>query len=390
MNIKSGCFSILILLITTSSKGQMNSLIIQKSLRLPRDTSLKNQLIASLNDFLSQIPKSNTENTFVLKSELLQTSVLLDEMKDLGKNNNSTDENFYKPYLTNLTVLNDSNFLLQLSYMGANEEIPELRASFTIMGRKKDNRIYFYSPLKQNTAAWKILKSGNMHVFYKDHINTLNAQSYFSLVAVYDKKLNVSDIPEDFYCADNFHEALQLIGVDFKSDYNGYVKNSLTANNKNYNLNVNGMLTSEFLRFDPHDLWHERLHNVLSVDVINKPVDEGTAYLYGGSWGLSWNEILTRFKTYARENPSADWISLYNESKNFDEKSRYPLNVDFAINALIVQRIESTKGFSYVLELLSCGKKEISNENYFSVLQKITGITKADFNENIWKLIKSS
>jgi hypothetical protein len=81
-------------------------------------------------------------------------------------------------------------------------------------------------------------------------------------------------------------------------------------------------------------------------------------------------------------------LTLYNESKNFDEKSRYPLNVDFVINALLVQKIEKEKGFSYVIELLSCGKKQSGNENYFSALERITGITKADFNSSVWALIK--
>ena len=112
--------------------------------------------------------------------------------------------------------------------------------------------------------------------------------------------------------------------------------------------------------------------------------------MYGGSWGLSWNEILKRFKIYATANPHSDWVALYNESKNFDEKSRFPLNVDFAINALLVQKIEKEKGFSYVIELLSCGKKEPGNENYFNALEKIKGIRKGYFNSNVWELIKGN
>ncbi|HNO70642.1 MAG TPA: hypothetical protein PKO16_02600, partial [Bacteroidia bacterium] len=134
---------------------------------------------------------------------------------------------------------------------------------------------------------------------------------------------------------------------------------------------------------------HERLHNVLSTNIINKPVDEGTAYLYGGSWGLSWKEILEKFKVYANANKNADWFVLYNESKNFEEQGKPPLNIDYVINALLVQKIDKEKGFLSVMELLSCGKKEKGNENYFKALETITGINKTNFNENVWTLIKS-
>jgi hypothetical protein len=132
------------------------------------------------------------------------------------------------------------------------------------------------------------------------------------------------------------------------------------------------------------------LHNVVSTSIINKPVDEGTAFLYGGSWGLTWQQILDKFKTYAAANPNADWLALYNEGKNFDEGAKFPLNIDYTINALLVKKIEKEKGFPSVIELLSCGKYQKDNENYFKALEKITGISKADFSANVWALIKAN
>ena len=129
---------------------------------------------------------------------------------------------------------------------------------------------------------------------------------------------------------------------------------------------------------------------MLSPDIINRPVDEGCAYLYGGSWGLSWKEILEKFKAYAAARENADWLALYNESANFDEKAAHPLRADFAINALLVQKIEKEKGFAAIMELLSCGKKEADNANYFKALEKITGISKSDFSSTVVKLIKEN
>lgn len=377
-------------MLAATTNAQIKTVIVGDNILLPRDTTVKQELLTSLNGFLAQTDKPNKENSFVRSEDLLATSALLDEMKDLSMSNKYKDSNFYRPYLTNATRLNDSSFLIQLSYIGVHENNAALRASFTLLATKKEHRFYFNSPLQQNTIAWKMQQINNVKLHYKNSFNEAKANDFFIMVARYDKKLNAPEIPTDFYCADDFHEVLQLIGVDYKSDYNGYAHNSETAEENNQHLNINGVFTSEFLNADPHDTWHERLHKVLSPTIINRPVDEGTAYLYGGSWGLSWQEILNKFKTYAQENPNADWLGLYNESKNFDPKGKYPLNVDFAINALVAQKIEQEHGFPAVIELLSCGKKEKDNANYFKALEKISGISKQHFNEQIWALIKAN
>jgi hypothetical protein len=179
-----------------------------------------------------------------------------------------------------------------------------------------------------------------------------------------------------------------VLGVEYKADYNGAKSNVLTALENNINLTINGW-NSNLHRFDPHDLWHERLRAVMSSNVINRPVDEGCAYLYGGSWGYTWTEVLTKFKKYVADNPNADWLNLYIEVKNFEDGEK-PLKVPYMLNALIAQKIEKEKGFAAVMELLSCGKKEQGDENYFKALEKITGISKADFNAKMWELIKGA
>jgi len=377
-------------LLTATALAQSSTVIVTDDILLPRDTTVKKELLTALNGFLAETVKTNKDNSFVLPDDLLATSALLDEMKDLAKSNKFKDSNFYQPYLTNATRFNDSNFLIQLSYMRIHENKASLRASFTLLAKKKEHKYYFNSPLKQNTLTWKTQQIYNVNIHYKNTFDVVKATNFFKMVADYDKKLNVPVRITEYYCADNFHEVLQLLGVDYKLDYNGYARNSETAEENNQYLNVNGIFTSEFIGADPHDTWHERLHKVLSTNIINRPVDEGTAYLYGGSWGLSWQEILDKFKAYAQENPNADWLALYNESKNFDPKGKYPLNVDFAINALVAQQIERKKGFPAVIELLSCGKKEKDNENYFKALEKISGISKPHFNEQVWALIKAS
>ncbi|MBI3233292.1 MAG: hypothetical protein HYZ42_04515 [Bacteroidetes bacterium] len=336
------------------AKAQTQSLIIPRELQLPKDTILRSQLISDLQGFLSQKEQPNNQNKYILKEDLIETSILLDEIKEIEKSIKLKDDHFYKGYLTNVLKLNDSIYKIQFAYIGNNEGTSLIRASFTILAHKKIGHFFFFSPLKYNTRLWKKKTYSSTIVYYKNSLNNSKAKKYFNLINQFDKKLSAPPLSTEFYCCDRYDEVLQLIGVDYKLDYNGRIYGTLTTKEDNDNLVVNGVLTEEFKANDPHDLWHSRLHLVLSIAIINRPVDEGTAYLNGGSWGLSWQEIIRRFKIYVEANPKADWLTLYNESKNFDEKATYPLNVDMMINALIVQKLEQEKGFKAVIELLSC------------------------------------
>ena len=384
--------SLLIACIFSSNlaKCQNETLIIQKNIHLPKDSLLQGQLLGSINGLLAQLDKENKDNSFVLAEDLLEMSLLLDEMKNLGKSEEFNEDHFYQPYLTSLLKLDSNQFIIQVSFLGVHSNSSFLRASFTVLGFKEHGRFYFRSPLKQNTMTWKMDWAGNTRIHFKKNFNKQSALAFFKMVADYDRKLNVVYKNSDFYCADNFYEALRLIGVDYKSDYNGEAFNSLTGNENKCELDVDGLISLNFNDFDPHDLWHDRLHRVLSSNLINRPVDEGTAYLYGGSWGISWQIILTKFRDYAKLHPNNDWLKNYNEKLNFNSSTKYPLRVDYAINALIAQKLEKEKGFPSVLELLSCGKEEEGNGNYFEALAKIAGISKSNFNSTVWFLINSS
>jgi hypothetical protein len=55
------------------------------------------------------------------------------------------------------------------------------------------------------------------------------------------------------------------------------------------------------------------------------------------------------------------------------------IRISYAINVLIVQRLEREKGFAASLPLLCCGPKEAGDANYFAALEKTTGVGAAGF-----------
>jgi len=387
MHIRSFRFVLVIMLAHIAFLTYAQSVIVQKGVHLPKDSIVSGQLISSLNGFLSQKEKPNRDNTFVLKENLLETSALLDELKQVERNINTKDNNFYKCYVTNVVKLNDDDFIIQFSYTGVSGDAPILRASFKLKAKRENGQFYFYSLLKQNTISWKIKRVGSITWHYKDTMNKGDIKAFEAAIQSYDKRLKSPVLSFDSYYCDNLPEALQVVGIEYESDNNGVKNGSLSSHEDKRDLYVNGgSYYGSF--FDPHDLWHDRLRTVMNPAVINRPVDEGCAYLYGGSWGYSWDEVLIKFKKYLAANPNADWLTLCMDVTNF-EGGEKPLKVAYVLNALIAQKIEKEKGFAPVMELLGCGKKEKGDENYFKALEKVTGINKANFNVKMAELVGS-
>lgn len=325
-----------------TSLGQ--SILIPNQISLPKDSLVKGLLISSLNGLLNQKERLASKNEFILKEKLLETSALMDELRGMEQNIILKDTAFYKCYLNNIVRLNDDTFLVQFCYMGIADGKPILNAAFKLLAKKEGSRFYFFSPLKENTTAWKSIIINQTTYHFKDTLNTTDVKEYQKTVNIYNGKLKASVTPNEFYYCDNFTEALQLIGVDYKLDYNGMKNNNLTSQENNMSLVLNG--------------WKSRLRTVLSNEVINRPVDEGCAYLYGGSWGLTWTEeVLNGFLSYAAAHPAANWEALYKASENFANGDK-PLKVTYAINALIVENIEKEKGFNAVMNLLGCGTRQ--------------------------------
>jgi len=368
--------------------AQTNSLQLNQNIVLPKDSIESKNLTTSLNDFLLSAQKPNEENKFILESERIETFILLDEINGIEKNGKLKDDFFYKPYLTNLVPLKDSNYLVQVSYIGTNESVAFLRASFEFIAHKKNNSFVFSSPLLGNTKNWKVEKLGNNIFHYQNTINKEKVKEFNKLTTSFDLKLKLSNKITDYYCCDNIIELEKLIGVDYKSDYNGRTESVWSSSIGDRKLIVFGDNNSNFNEFDPHDLFHDRLSLVIARSKVNKPVDEGCAYLYGGSWGLTWKEIFKAFKEQIASNKNISWTEIKENPVYFKTK-QYNNSADYIVNALLVQKIEKEKGFAGVWELLNVGPFEKGNEKYYQTLEKLTGITKANYDNKIWELINN-
>lgn len=383
-------FTCLLLLFCCYSYCQSDVLLVPAGINLPQDSVTRSELLGSLRGWLGQKGGSNRENTYITSEDLATTAVFMDELRSLDKRVLSNDTSFYKCYLTNVVPVDSVSFQVQFAYMGERNTTPELRACCTVLARQKDGKFYFSSPLQEYTVDWKTRKIGNCVFHYKKEINMKRAGEYQKRMAFYDGKLTASPQIIDYYCCANFVEASQMMGLEYKSDYNGYANASYSAIVGNHTVVVSGeKWVDGFSDYNRHDSWHDRLRLIVASKTINRPVDEACAYLYGGSWQIYTPEkILSLFREYAAAHPDADWLALYKDGTNFVPPPKI-LKISYAINALIVRELEKEKGFPAVLELLNCGRKENGDANYFAAVQRLTGVDEARYNEYVWKLVKA-
>jgi hypothetical protein len=380
-------FLLLLLLLPCRLHAQSSTISLPPgTTRFLRDTLTQKQLLQSLDGFLSQKEEINSKNTYVWQPELTATSLLLDEMKGIERNAATKENHYYKAYLTNITPMKDSLYLVQFSYLAQDSAGPRHKASFRLLARRARAEFAFYSPLKRNCSGWKTKSEGKITFYYRDSINAKKTKEYRDYHQFYLKKLKLPLEPVAIYYCNDFQDALQLSGVDYKADYAGRSRGALSAAEDHRYISVNGNMATGSKYFDPHDMWHDKLRLALPGVATNKAVDEGCAFLYGGSWGLSWGEIKALFKAYHKQHPQSDWLQLYINGTDFKEGNE-PLKVSYFLNALVVQDMEHEQGFDAVLQLLQCGKNEQGDANYFSMLEKLNGISKENFNAHIDQLL---
>lgn len=380
----------LLLCASCAAQAPHSRVVINPGLLLPQDTFVARRLVAALDSFLIAAQNPDEANTLVFAPQKLETYILLDELKGIENSRRFQNQYFYKPYLSNVVPMSGRRFRVQISYIGTIQEMAVTAGNYELIAHPTGDSYTFASLLAHNTRNWKKLIAGNTTFYYQNSINERSVKAYRQLSESLDQKLNTRNKQCIIYLCEDFVEAQKLIGMPYKLDYNSYDKNALSYVSGNQKLIISGDLSPTLETFDAHDLWHDRLSLAISRSKVNKPIDEGCAYLYGGSWGLSWNEILMRFKEKVAADKSTDWAALKEKPLNFGVSEEEHLMADYVVNGLLIQKIEQEKGFVAVWEFLCCGPAEKGHLNYYSALEKLTGITRESYNTRVWELVNAA
>ena len=307
-------------------------LIVPHGIHLPKDSVTRVGLLASLEGWLGQRSQPDSMNTYA--SHDAATSVFMDQLRSIDWFIRRDSASDCRCYLGNVVSLDSLRCLVQLNYMEVRKDTPALRACCTVLARRgDDNRWIVSSMLEQNTVDWKTKKIGNCMFHYTDDLNERKAAEFVRSIAAHDKRLNAGETFLDFYSCDNVLEAMRLVGEDYRRDYNGVGYFDLSEDYGNRTVVVSGDKRIDgFNDWNVHDWWHDRLHRVVPASKIYRPVDEGMAYLYGGSWQVyHWADILRLFREYAAAHPDADWLALYKSGVDY-VAGPHNLKISYVIN----------------------------------------------------------
>ncbi|GAB5552600.1 MAG: hypothetical protein Sapg2KO_21910 [Saprospiraceae bacterium] len=363
---------------------KFDSVKINSNLVLLEDSLENTALLNSLNAFLAAAQENRT-NKWILASEIVETQILIDEIWDIHKNEAFENEAFYKAYLTNIVPLDQNKYAVHIAYIGKNEDSANLRANFELIAHKIDDNFWFSSPLKQNTQNWKTKKIENHLFHYPYDLDDEKIQLFTDHVLLCDKKLENNTGIFHYYMCKNEMDPLNLFGVKYKSDYNGDpLRTRWVAKHDQKSLWVAN--EDRIYAYDLHDLWHNRLGQVISRREVHRRVDCHIATLYGGIWGITWPELFPMFTEKYVVKEHVDWLAHKQAKSHFITNGKRKNYTDDFVGALLIKKIEQDKGFDGVWKLLMT-KRTKEEEEYFSVLKELTGITKESYNKEVQKLI---
>lgn len=358
--------------------AQTGSLRVGPEVRLLAGDSV---LVDGLRGWLGAMKGPDSLNRYVAEEDRPAMAVLMGQLRRLKGDS----------WLGGVMPLDSGHWQIQLNYMSVLRDTPFTQACCTVLARREGDRYFFSSPLAEHTVSWKQKTIGCCTFHYPGTINLRRAAEFERSVASYDQRLKIGKPVIDFYCCANFMEAAKLVGIDYMAIFSGYGYADLSNDYGLHQVIVCGNEWKDgFCTISMHDMWHGELHRAVSTKVINRPVDEGMAYLYGGSWiTYGWKDILRLMGDYRESHPGADWLALYKDGTNVVPPPKI-IKISYIINALIVQRLEREHGFAASLPVLCCGPKQEGDANYFAALRTVTGVDEAHFSAYIEGLLKDA
>jgi len=380
--------TLLFITICFNINAQTNSLVINPDIVMPKDSLDSIALLFSVNAFLSSA-QENSQNKWILAPESIETQILIDEIQDIQKSDEFESDLFFKPYLTNIIPLENNKYAVHIAYIGINENSAYLRANFELIAHKTNDSFLISSPLIKNTENWKTKNIQN-HIFHYPYtLDDEKAQMFANKVIFYDDKIKNNTGEFHYYLVSDEINPLDLFGVKYKSDYNGDdLSTRWVSEHGKKSLWV--AKEARVFGYDVHDLWHNRLRRVISRREVHRDVDCQIATLYGGLWGFSWEELFPIFCEKFVVGKNINWLEHKKSNAHFITKGKRGERKNYTddfVGALIVKKIEKEKGFDGVWELLIT-KRSKKDEEYFTTLEKLTGISKKNYNKEVFKLIE--
>ncbi|WP_294083858.1 hypothetical protein [Proteiniphilum sp. UBA5384] len=342
--------------------------------------SLTNKIINSLDKLLISIDNSQLDTTLVDTKDKELNRNFFSHLK--GVDEKDTIPHYFQAQLINLYPVEDNQYLLTMSYQ-KEEEIGRI---FTFLVNNQKTNITFANPLKYNTKFWKTTTIGTATYYYPDTIDTKRAELFNQKNISMARNLNLPVRNWDIYMCRNFQEALQLQGCMYDFSRIGVY-------NSGYIMDPKTLFTCMNDEDFSHDVLHIYASQIRERPQRNANGECGLAYYWGnayhaGTVGKSpeLDELVTALQYYLKSHEEVSLLELFEKSPNILAEYGYPwpIHLNRIISGIICREVEKQKGTEGINELLKCGR---GNDNLFKTTEKLIGINRDNFNEEVYKLI---
>lgn len=374
----------LILIMFSANSSKAVNLVLDVDVPQLVDSSA---LLAGINGFCSDLADENFDGVWCLPADkacsMPQFEILCDELQKAVEDTN------VRVSIVDIAPLTADTCLVQLSIVNAVSA--QLLSLFEIVATKLEGRYLFSSVLSRNMKAMQKVGCEGINVYFNNDADRLLAERYVETALSFDRKFGAIHPANAFLCENgtSLMQMFRLLGINYLRDAVG---SSWSMVDFEYPDVAFYFYTNRYKDegVDSHDLFHSRASLAIESDAVNSYMVCGGGYVYGGSWGMSWNEIKSKFKANMKYDAETDWLKLYFERFNFgDSKEKHLLITQF-VNALIIEQVEAEQGFDAVVKLLSSGNMNKERQRFFNILESVTGINEHNFNAKVCELIEKS
>ena len=346
--------------------------------QVPAQTQLK--LLNALDTLMLHISKGATQS---IEINQVGSALSLSVFKDLkGIENNAKGEHYYNPTLLNLYPVTGDQYFISLAFISNVSAGNPVRVIIDLVAAVDSNGVKFSIPVYYLTRNWKTVKTGNITYHYPDNINILRAKGFDKANTKIALKLGLKPEQFDFYLCNNYQEIIRLLGYGYDSESAGSISDG-------YGVDAHTIFSIMHNEDFSHDTFHYYAAKV-RTNARNSAAEEGIAYSWGNAYYtdehgemITQKQLVPKLKEYLLQHPQASLLELFSKNPMILTGQ---LKVRSLIASLICDEVERKQGIAGIKELINCGK---GDDNYFTAVNKFTGINTSNFNERVKALLEN-
>ena len=322
-------------------------------------------LLRSLDGFLSLLRKPTEPNPYIDPD--------LRSYNPAGFNSfsaflhSSSSDSSYKSVnvLAVLPIVKHQQYLIKLTCMSV-KALDKVRhdITYSLIVTKKQQDYFFSTALEYNTQHWNRKQVGTISYVFPNRLDMDSAKKMDLFNKEMARKFSTPVLNILYYKCYNPEQLFKIMGFDFIPNMYYSATGGIAESWKN------ALFAGNNSEWYPHEVLH--FYTGKLYPGRNRIIDEGYATYLGGSGQQSLNELAKLVKNYIDDVPAHSFLDDFINFKRIE--GDIPLT--YVVSALICKDIEEKLGFVKIKELFGAGQ---SPEEYFTHLEKVRGIAKAQF-----------